>query len=826
MIPETLVAQIKESIDIVQLIGEFTSLKRKGVNYLGLCPFHNEKTPSFTVNPAKGSYKCFGCDKGGGAINFIMDHEKFTYPEALSFIANRNNIPFEVSGEEFKSNKNIYSLLSFAQQFFQQEYHVIDNPAVAYALSRGIENNQEFYQGYARGGKLLSSAALNAGYTQEQLTEAGLLGQSAKGYYDYFIDRLVFPYFDLMGRVIGFTGRNLLEDSQFPKYFNSPETPLFKKGKVLFGIHQAKNAIVHEDECILVEGQIDVISLHQSGIQNVVCSSGTALSADQVKLIRRFTSNVTILFDGDKAGQAATLKSIDIILGEGLNAWIIALPEGEDPDTFCKGKSPEDLKAFIEDNRKDWVDYRYNTGNIIEAEPTEKIALIKELASSCALIEDEISRAGFMKKVSQVFNFPYEALEKSILKKLPEIAQKEDYPGFFAFDNAKESILVQDEVVLYPNNRKVVEQHLEECTNTIGFPVNPLSKVQISELADCTNNVRIDIPLEGSLIQEKDNPVIAVALELVKNHFNVLVSPDPSLCFSTSMVSFVDYYIVALVHNLHADHLYHDDKAKKKAVEKTAELISQLDNTSITLKIPWAAKRFEMTTASFNKIIKPFIDRKRNVSSQNAEDIVIDEKRYFFDIENLPQYVDKKFFYRFGFFPAENESGKKIFYVFRTSENTLVKVGNFYLDPLFQVFDLDPNRNKRVVQLNHAELGRSEFVEMPSGGMMDFASFKKFLWNQGGYVFSKGKNYHHEIILESIALQFPKCYEFSTFGWQPEGFFAFANGIYAEGVFMPVDELGLVAYMKETYYSPAFSKIFAEQRQDSDKYINDRFLIH
>ena len=823
MISEDTIQQINETVDIVQLIGEFTALKKRGNNYIGLCPFHNEKTASFSVNPVKNFYNCFGCGKGGNAVNFIMEHEHLTYPEALRYIADKNNILIE-DDEFFKSNKDIYSLLDFASEFFSQQYKVEGNPGAAYALSRGIDND-EFHQGFAKGGKTLLGAALKAGFTQDLLIEAGLLGRSDKGGYDYFIDRLVFPYFDLMGRTIGFTGRVLEKESKYAKYFNSPETPVFKKGKVLFGLKQAKTAISDQDECILVEGQIDVISLHQAGVKNVVCSSGTALSSDQIKLILRFTKNITIMFDQDEAGRKATNKAIDLILAEGLECYVVRLPEGKDPDDFCKSSTTVELLSYIESTRQDWIVYRHiNAQPGLDDVKTKTIA-VKEVAASVALIADEITRAVHIKRIADLFSVSVESLEKAVKRKLPEVMQA-IYSGYYAFEYAKTAIDKADLAIVKMDNAVVVENQLDGKENIIGFPLNPLSKTEIKALAECTLNVNIETDMEPAFIEVLHQPIIDHCFELTKNHFNVMVSTPEVLHYGTEMVSFVDYYIASLVYNLTSQGYSHDDKANKKAVEKAAELISALDNTSVTLKVPTTAKLFGMTAASFTKILKPFLDKKKNVKAQDLEDTVIDDVRYNFDIENLPVYVDKKFFYRYGFFPAQNEQGKKIFYVFRTPENTLVKVGNFFLEPLFQVFDLDPNKNKRIVRLNHAELGRSEYVEMPSSAMMDFMALKKFCWNQGGYIFSKGKPYHHEAILESIALQFPKCYEFSTFGWQPEGFFAFANGIYAEKNFLPVDELGLVAWQEQTYYSPSFSKIFADQRADSDKYINDRFLIH
>jgi hypothetical protein len=256
------------------------------------------------------------------------------------------------------------------------------------------------------------------------------------------------------------------------------------------------------------------------------------------------------------------------------------------------------------------------------------------------------------------------------------------------------------------------------------------------------------------------------------------------------------------------------------------EFLSKLDNTIIHIKTNEIAKRFYLTQAAFTKVLKPYVEKRKNLAIQQQEKVTIDDQHYVFDIAHLPEYVDQDFFQRYGFFPAQNKTGNKIFYVFRTLDNTLVKVGNFFLEPLFQVFDHDPTKNKRIVRLFHAELHREEYVEFKSADMIELGPFKKFLWGHGGYIFTNGKQFHHEKILESIALQFPKCWELSIFGWQPEGFFAYSNGIIADNNFTSVDDLGLVQFKKETYYLPAFSKIFKDERSDNDKYEYDRFLVY
>ncbi len=827
MIATNTVESVKSAASVVEVIGDFISLKRHGANFLGICPFHDEKTPSFTVSTSKNTFKCFGCGKSGDSVAFIMDHEHFTFIEAIQYLAAMYKIILEGSEKPaVKSEKDrLYAVLKFAQEYFRNAMQNPKDSAAAYAEQRAI--NEVFQPGSAaEGGTTFIKAAAASGYPTDLLLKAGLIAQNDSGqYYDYFRNRLVLPFQDLSGRIIGFTARALRNDKRVPKYINSPETALFKKGSTLFGLFQAKMAIVKEDECILVEGNIDVSTFRNRNIHNTVCSSGTALTSEQIRLIRRFTNNLTFIYDADAPGMKAALKGIDIAVKEGMQVWLVKLPDNEDPDSFAKLLLDENLKAFIEANRVDFIAYRLLVTDPIDlADSQKKSDLVNSLLETCALVSDKILRSTYLKDISVKFEVDEDLLKASIKSKPPKLDPEND-KAFFALEEAKPEILNLDCVQIIQENCDVVKAHVLGKANTIGLGAIPITMVQLDELVQLTKNVNIEIPFKCNFVAADDHPLIILANLFIDYGFNVNVAVDGTP-FDAGWCTYLDYFADAYHYYLFSENFIGDNNLNRLGLERTAELLSKYDTTTITLKTSSIAGKFNLSQANFNKILKPYLDKKKNRKQLRSQDIVIDEAKYVFDIENLPPYVDKKFFYKYGFFAAENKSQKKIFYVFRTSENTLIKVANFYMEPLFQVWTLDMSRNKRVVRLNHAELGNSEFVEMPSAGMMDFATFKKFLWNQGGYVFSKGKNYHHEIILESIALQFPKALEFDNFGWQPEGFFAFANGIYADGQFSPVDDMGLVNYKAGTFYSPAFSVIFKDQREDADKYKNDRFLVY
>lgn len=834
MIDKTIIEQIKSAAEVFEVVGDFVSLKKRGVNYLGLCPFHNEKTPSFTVSPAKGIYKCFGCGKSGDSVTFLMEHEKLSFTQAIRYLGKKYHIDIpekEVSKEEKEKMSKRESLMvinRFAQKYFQNRFadHAIPK---SYMHDRGFTAKilKKFGVGYSPDSwtHFLNHAQKN-GYRQELLLELGLIFHKQENdfYGDRFRHRVIFPYYSLSGQIIGFTGRSLTNDKKQPKYLNSPESELFHKGNVLYGFYQAKEHIRKANHAYLVEGNTDVIAFHQATIENTIATSGTALTEAQVKLIRRFTDDITIIFDADPAGIKAAIRGIDICLAEGLKVNIITLPKGEDPDSFSRKQDSEKLVAWLNNNTVDFITFRAKMlAKEAKADPNKKSELIKNIVDSIACVADEITREMYMQRAAEILEVSKSLLQNSIGKKVEEI--QEEVNGVNFFDQAQDAIKEANLVYLVNSQEEAIGNHLGQKQNTLVY--DKMSTVEIRKLKRITQNVVItdDIHLykEGSRTFTSD---VQFCQRLLENGLNIKLNNYDSVpnldLREEPEISFMDWFTVTSINEMDQT----DDKDQKETIERVAEMLSKCDNTTINLKQKKIAKRFGLTDSSFNKILKPFVSKIQNTATQRNEEITVDGEAQIFEMNNLPEYVDKKFFYKYRFFPAQNKEKEKIFYVFQTNENNLVKVGNFYLEPMFQVFDLDPDKNKRVVRLRHAELKKSEYVEIRSRDLIDFSAFKKFLWDQGGYVFSRGKNYHHESIMESIALEFPKCYEFNVFGWQHEGFYAFTNAIYGDGEIIPVNELGLVNWDNQTYYSPAFSIIYKDLRKDNDKFAQDRFFIY
>ncbi len=423
MIDRSTVDRIMQAAEITEVIGDFVSLKKRGVNYLGLCPFHNEKTPSFTVSPSKGIYKCFGCAKGGNVVNFIMDHEHLAYPEALKYLARKYHIEVdekEETPEEIKQKNERESLLilsGYAQKYFSRT--LIDDPqgqavGLSYLKERGIRRDtiDKFQLGYSIDSRdALTREATKNGYKKEFLVKTGLTIEKGDQLYDRFWGRIMFPIHGLSGRIIGFGARTLRTDSKAAKYLNSPESEIYHKSSSLYGLYFARQSLVREDKCFLVEGYTDVLSFYQSGIENVVASSGTALTEDQIRLIRRFTRNVTIIYDGDQAGIKASLRGIDLVLEQGLHVRVVPLPEGEDPDSFARSHSSLELLDYISKNEQDFITFKTKLlSENIGDDPVKRANLISEIVRSVAQIPDQIERSVYLQECSRLMGVKEEIL--------------------------------------------------------------------------------------------------------------------------------------------------------------------------------------------------------------------------------------------------------------------------------------------------------------------------------------------------------------------------------------------------------------------------------
>lgn len=439
MIDQATIDKIMAATDIVDVVSDFVSLRRRGANYWGLCPFHDDRSPSFSVSPSKGVCKCFSCGKGGSAIHFIMEHEQLSYYEALKYLAKKYNIEVhekELSDEERQKRserENMFVVNTFAQEFFSKSLLETDegrSVGLAYFKERGFNEDiiRKFGLGYSPEKRdALAVEAQKRGYKIDYLLKTGLCRETQEGrIYDLFSGRVMFPVYSVSGKVVAFGGRILKSGVKISKYFNSPESDIYHKSDELYGIYQAKRAIEKERRCYLVEGYTDVLSMHQSGIENVVASSGTALTHGQIRLIHRFTDNITVLYDGDAPGIKASLRGIDLLLQEGLNIKVVLLPDGEDPDSFSKSQSAESFTRYIKEHETDFI--RFKTQLLLEdagEDPIKRADIISNIVESISLIPDAIVRSVYVQECSRLLQIDEQVLLSELNKRRQKRAEQQ-----------------------------------------------------------------------------------------------------------------------------------------------------------------------------------------------------------------------------------------------------------------------------------------------------------------------------------------------------------------------------------------------------------------
>ena len=543
--PET-IQTIFDTAQVEEVVGDFVTLKKRGSNHIGLCPFHNEKTPSFSVSPSKGIYKCFGCGKAGNAVNFVMEHEHYSYPEALRWIAKKYNI--EIEEEELTEEKQIelderdsmFALNSFVAKYFHTNLFESEQGkaiGLSYLKERGyIESTiKKFELGYAFDNwNDYSNHAQNNGYKKEVIVKTGLGIENDSGLIDRFKGRVMFPIHNLTGKVIGFGGRTLSSSKKTAKYLNSPESEIYYKSKVLYGIYFARTAIVKQDNCFLVEGYTDVISLHQNGIENVVSSSGTSLTVDQIKLIKRYTPNITILYDGDPAGLKASFRGIDLILEQGMNVKIVLFPEGEDPDSFARSHRTSEIEDFITTEAKDFISFK--TSLLLEetkGDPNAKTNLIKEIINTISHIPNGIGRTVYIQECSNIMDVPEQTLMNELNKILRQRYRKINQDFETADVAFKEKKIPREAQLRFdPLEIKPMEDELMNLLLLYGHESFMLKTDEKDDDGDVTNTIETEYNVSEFIIDELENDEIRFSNEL----YNTIINEMKQLLESTGKI--------------------------------------------------------------------------------------------------------------------------------------------------------------------------------------------------------------------------------------------------------------------------------------------------
>lgn len=510
MIDQLTVDRIFEAAQIIDVVQDFVTLKRRGVNYLGLCPFHNEKTPSFTVSPAKNIFKCFGCGKGGNPVNFVMEHEKISYSEALKYLAKRYHIEVveaqqtEEDQQQKTDRESMFIVSEYAGKLFSKTLLENDEGrtiGLSYFKERGFreETIQKFELGYSPEQRdFFTRQAQKEGYKLEYLVKTGLsIHSEGHSPFDRFSGRVMFPIHNLTGKVIGFGGRIMTNDKKTAKYLNSPESEIYHKSNVLYGLFHARQSIIQLDKCYLVEGYTDVISMHQAGIQNVVASSGTSLTVDQIRLIKRFTSNITILYDGDPAGIKASLRGIDLILEEGLNVRVILLPQPEDPDSFARTHSANELTEYLASNETDFIHFKTNLliGEV-KNDPIQKAQAINDIVRSIAIVPDAITRSLFIRESARLLQVNETIIHTEVNKQ-----RRDDFDKRIYKNNPAAFPLEINSTIVSPveiNELEVVEKEIIRMLLNFG-------SLQLFPLYNDDNEVIRELTLQEYFVQEIQN---------------------------------------------------------------------------------------------------------------------------------------------------------------------------------------------------------------------------------------------------------------------------------------------------------------------------------
>lgn len=829
-IPQDIIDSVLDAVDIVKEIGEDISLRKEGVNYTGLCPFHSEKTPSFVVSPAKGICKCFSCGKGGNAIWYYMEHDGLSYPEAIRLLGHKYNIEVpsvELSPEQQKKNDDRASalvVLSAAQELFRKNLLAVPE-AQSYLSTRQISKDivDLYGLGFAYDFDGLTRALLSQGYSREHIISAGLgyWDEEKKRLKDQFWQRILFPFYSKTGQILGYTGR-VINDRK-PKYKNTSDTITFNKGRNIYGLFQARQDIQKADLVYIAEGQFDVLSLVQCGIQNVIGGSGTAFTAEQRKLLHGITSNIVFIYDGDGAGIAAAEKHLAEFVGDEFKVRCILLPEGKDPDDMAKLKG-QDLAPYLVKTTKSYVEFLAKVLLSKDDDEFQRLDKTKKILSVIAKERETVIRYKFLSQLSEPSGYDLDTLQGLLDEtKAPQMPERFE-PGFFGVDFIRDYIDPEEKEVHLVNNFERFQKLLGEKEPWLFYSGVPGTN-EIQQLGNMAERVIIHSP-DMDCNARRENSDCLMMKELFKFGITVDVSDEGHT------QGFIYYYI-----RYYGELIYEEKptpEVQNEYITRCAEMISYAKQSIQTVNLPSWSDLLGLKLASLKELIKPFANERKSKQKIDRErsDVYVDLQS--FDTDRLPDYVEEseeysKMLRRYGFYPLLNKDGIPVSYMFRSDGNSYRRVADFYIEPLFHVYSTNKEENRRVVRINSLYINKSTYIEWPSSGFLKLNTLQELLINEGAYNFEGGDAKDYSKIWISMSYEFPKCFELKVYGQQEEGCFIFANGIYHQvnngWQFDFTDEFGLMKHGDTIFYSPSFCKINTGVRKDNDKYEQDRWLV-
>lgn len=869
MIDNELRDRIKDANDIVDVIGEFVTLRKRGINYLGICPFHPDRTPSMTVSSSRQSFKCFVCGKGGDVIEFLQEHENMSFYEAVSWLGHRVGIevpkPVFTDEEAAKNREREAQRIAMkgAVAFFEK--HLPE--AQLYLHERGFNLTdkviKDFRIGYAPEGNLAKKEMLAAGFSERKLVEVDILKESDKGFtFDTFKDRIMFPFFDVKGNINGFTGRWLTTQPNSGKYINTGDTPLFKKGTQLFGLYQARTAIARYDRAYVVEGQFDVLSLSAVGVCNVVATSGTALTPEQIQLLGRFTRRVILIYDSDAAGLKASLVNCEAFLRAGFEVSAIPLPEGKDPDNIAQ-EYKLDTGKWLMNREQNFVQYFAISlrGKNPGEDPNKEEEALKQLCTLTSVIPSETLLLKCIEAIASIFGTNTEVIQRkvnSILRQIKTASLKKESqmkPGIYGIEMIAETRCNGEPCTITSDYQEFITLYGDAPIIYIhGIP--SITDIQLLRQASqffTTDESGLSIEKSGeespylaalAAVYRAGITNITVEVEIESTKKEKVSGNDPDEDEEedeeyeeeseeegyTQSFNFAKYYVRA--------HMFFFSKFKGEHspfVERCAELISYADDSVRIVNYSYFYNALGLTKTALTEILKPYLAKRKSrmaINAQRSDDDFEEE----YNPEELPSYVSEnpeymEMFHQCGYYPKINKDHEPVCYIFKNDKSGHTLVGDFYLTPLLHIYSDDKEANKRVLKITRRYYKNPLYIEISSKALLKKATIEEELIMLEAVNFTNGEEKHWTKIREYMSRHFVTCTEVTTYGNQQEDglsrrednmFFAFANGIFhtIDGVprFDPVNELGVVTHNKKNYYLPAFSTIYAGSGRQSDKY--------
>lgn len=830
MIDKNFIEKVKSALNIVNVIETFTRLHKTGANYKGVCPFHDDHSPSMVVSPSRQTYHCFVCGASGDVISFVQHHLNLSFIEALRWCANQAGIEFptkELTPEEeaaYKRKEAQRIAIDAAAKFFQKNL----GQAESFLASRGYSLSDkaltDFGVGYAPMGNLALAELSKAGYSQELLQEVDVLGNSEGRLYDRFRDRLMFPFYDMQGHIVGFSGRIVTPKDGTGKYVNTGETPLFTKGKHIFGLYQARKSIGKTGFAYLVEGQFDVMSLHKVGVENVIGGSGTAFTEDQVKLLLRFTDDIIMIYDADPAGVKASLKNCELLLKAGAKVRCIRLEKGMDPDEFAKAHgslTSKKLKDLTEPFPKAFKRMILPRGCKDETVITD---CLNSICSLVVCVQDSVLRLEYIKSIAEDFRSKIGIIDnkvRSIRTNLKESIEQTNTPsGIFGIDALKENLKNDSPARITSIMQEFLDGYGEE---PIVYVSGRPSSNDIQELRRiCCYFESSDV---GCFLTEDGEE--SDYLHALADMYRAGIRVD----FNSigGAISFLDNYM-----DTHGVFLRNFQGNRVPLISRCIELSSYADDTVITVNKANYCFYLNLTKGQFDELRKPFVLKRKSAMKVSMQADNLDDEE--FDVNEPPDYVQeneeyKRMWKESGYYPRLNKKSEPVCYMFRNKNgNGMTQVADFFMTPLLHIFSDDFEQNKRVLRINRRYYETPIYIEIPSKAMLKMSSIEEVLINYEAVNFN-GEEWQWKAIKTYMSRHFVMCSEVKTYGNQQsegmsrktdEQFFAFANGIFhnvdGQWVFDPVNELGVVTHNKNNYYLPAFSTIYAGSGKQSDKY--------